>query len=308
MLQSLRIATRESALALWQANHVRQLILDQFPTLDVTVVGMTTEGDRNKTSPLSRIGGKGVFVKELEQALLSGEADIAVHSMKDVPSELPAGLMIGAICERENPTDAFVSNHFASMVALPAGSRVGTSSLRRRLQLQRHFPSLVFPELRGNVDTRLRKLDDGDYEAIVLATAGLTRLGLADRIKAPIDPALCVPAAGQGAVGIECAEDRDDVRAILAAIEHADSALCVHCERMVSSGLGATCNLPIGAYARFDQDDGFLMTAYVSDDIGERQIRCEERGSREAAQEVANGLVTELLTRGGRELVGASGH
>lgn len=307
MLEQIRIATRESALAMWQANYVRDQIRTAFPDIDVLILGMTTEGDRNKTSPLSRIGGKGVFVKELEQALQSGAADIAVHSMKDVPAELPPNLEIAAICEREDPRDAFVSNEFASLDSLPGGARVGTSSLRRRLQLQSHYPNLVFPELRGNVDTRLRKLDDGDYDAIILATAGLKRLGLDDRIADAIDPRVCIPAAGQGAVGIECASDNTAVKAVLEQIQHGETSLCVRCERMISIGLGATCNLPIAGFARLENGQ-FVINGYVASSDGAEKLYAERRGASADAQIMSAELVTELLDRGGRALVEASEH
>lgn len=307
MLDQLRIATRESKLAMWQAHYVKDQIEAAFPSIDVEICGMTTQGDRDKASPLSRIGGKGVFVKELEQALLSGDAEIAVHSMKDVPAELPPGLEIAAICEREDPRDAFVSNRFDTLSELPAGARVGTSSLRRRLQLQAHFPDLVFPELRGNVGTRLRKLDDGEYDAIILATAGLKRLGLGDRIREKIDPRVCIPAAGQGAVGIECAADNADVQEVLRAITHESTSLCVSCERMISIGLGATCNLPIAGYARMDGDT-FLIAGYVASSDGQSTILVEREGNVDSARTLAADLVAELLDRGGRALVEASDH
>ena len=307
MLEKLRIATRESALAMWQAHYVRDRIRDAFPDLDVEICGMTTQGDRDKTSPLSRIGGKGVFIKELEQALLSGNAEIAVHSMKDVPAELPSGLGIAAICEREDPRDAFVSNQYSALSEMPAGAKVGTSSLRRRLQLQAQFPDLVFPELRGNVDTRLRKLDEGEYDAIILATAGLKRLGLGERIRERIDPELCIPAAGQGAVGIECVTDNEDVMAVLGKIDHGPTSLSVRCERMISIGLGATCNLPIAGYARVD-DGEFVVTGYVASTDGASTIRVERRGDVVDASVLSSELVAELLDRGGRALVEASEH
>lgn len=307
MLDHLRIATRESKLAMWQANYVADRIRAAFPDLKVTISGMTTQGDRDKTSPLSQIGGKGVFIKELEQALLDGTAEIAVHSMKDVPGELPDGLEIAAICPREDPRDAFVSNRFENLAALPAGARVGTSSLRRRLQLRSHFPELEFPVLRGNVDTRLRKLDEGEYDAIILATAGLKRLGLGERVRDVIDPGLCIPAAGQGAVGIECVAGNDDVLTILEAVNDDETSLCVCCERMISIGLGATCNLPIAGYARFDGDE-FIVTGYVADVEGESTIEIERRGARAEATTLASELVASMLEQGGRALVEASEH
>lgn len=307
MPDEFRIATRESALAMWQANHVRDRLAAAFPKTDFQIVGMTTQGDRDKSSPLSRIGGKGVFVKELEQGLLAGTVDVAVHSMKDVPAELPAGLEIAGICQREDPRDAFVSNHYQTLADLPAGARVGTSSLRRRLQLKKMFPTLEYPEVRGNVDTRLRKLDEGEFDAIILATAGLKRLGYDGRIAERIDPAISIPAAGQGAVGIECVSANDEVRRMLDEISDANTKLCVECERLVSIGLGATCNLPIAAFARVE-DGVFRMAGYVSDLDGKHDIHATREGRPEDARALAGSLVEELLDAGGRDLVAASDH
>ncbi len=302
MQQQVRIATRESALALWQANHVKDLISNAFPGVAVEICGMTTEGDRNKVSPLSRLGGKGVFVKELESALLENRVDIAVHSMKDVPAELPIGLEIGAVCVRADPFDAFVSNNWPDLESLPAGSRVGTSSLRRRLQIEAAFPTLVFPELRGNVDTRLRKLDDGDYDAIILAAAGLKRLGLGDRIRQLIAPTLCIPAAGQGAVGIECRSDDLGVKAILDKINDPQTALSVSCERLISSGLGASCNLPIAAFSTFQAGE-FGITGFVADPEGVKRITVSRHGSVAMAETLALEVVTELIDQGALALI-----
>ncbi|XOV86260.1 MAG: hydroxymethylbilane synthase [Pseudomonadota bacterium] len=302
MQEQVRIATRESALALWQANHVKDLISSAFPDVVVEICGMTTEGDRNKVSPLSRLGGKGVFVKELESALLERRVDIAVHSMKDVPAELPAGLEIGAVCERADPFDAFVSNRWPDLQSLPAGSRVGTSSLRRRLQIEAAFPELVFPELRGNVDTRLRKLDEGDYDAIILAAAGLKRLGLGDRIRQQIAPSLCIPAAGQGAVGIECRTDDSGIKAILARVNDPETALRIACERLVSAGLGASCNLPIAAFSTCEAGE-FAITGFVANPEGTRRITVARQGPVALAESLAQEVVAELIDQGALALI-----
>jgi hydroxymethylbilane synthase len=301
-MSRIRIVTRESPLALWQANDVKQRLTTAHPHLLVDIVGMTTAGDRDKTSPLASIGGKGVFVKELETALLSGTADIAVHSMKDVPAFLPPGLEIAAICEREDSRDAFVSNAYPTVDALPQGARVGTSSLRRRLQLQAHFPHLLYPDLRGNVETRLRKLDEGQYDAIILATAGLVRLDLSARIRERIDQALSLPAAGQGAVGIECRSDASEVKRLLMALNHTDTALAVSCERLISAGLGANCNLPIGALAEVDGDH-FSIAGFVGDARLGNHLRVARSGRRGQATALAEAVTAELLTLGARDLI-----
>ena len=303
-MNRIRIATRQSALALWQANHVKALLEEAHPGMAVEILGMTTEGDRNKTSPLSRLGGKGVFVKELEVALMQGDADIAVHSMKDVPVELPQGLEIAAICQRADPRDAFVSNDYGAIGEMPPGSRVGTSSLRRRLQLEREFPELEYPELRGNVDTRLRKLDDGEYDAIILATAGLSRLGWEARIRERIDPEICLPAAGQGAVGIECVADAAAVKEVLAAINHDDTAVCVHAERLISAGLGASCNLPIAAFAQLSGED-IAISGFVSDLVGDSYIHAFAEGRRDDASSLALDVTQQLISQGADKLIQA---
>lgn len=302
MTGRIRIATRESKLAMWQAHYVKSALQAAHPQIDVEIIGMTTEGDRNKVSPLSQIGGKGVFVKELEVALLENQADIAVHSMKDVPSILPAGLSIEAICQREDPRDALVCNHYTSLADLPAGSKIGSSSLRRRLQLKHKRPDLDYIELRGNVGTRLERLDNGDFDAIILATAGLIRLGLSERITERIDPLVSIPSAGQGAVGIECRSDDKDVIGLLKAVNHQQTFDEVVCERRVSSGLGATCNLPIAAFAVLSGENIRLST-YVSDNSGERTIKLNGESPRGDAIMMADRLTQELIGKGANELI-----
>ncbi|MFB0933452.1 MAG: hydroxymethylbilane synthase [Pseudomonadales bacterium] len=304
MTGRIRIATRESKLAMWQAHYVKSALQAAHPQIDVEIIGMTTEGDRNKVSPLSQIGGKGVFVKELEVALLENRADIAVHSMKDVPSILPAGLSIEAICQREDPRDALVCNHYTSLADLPAGSKIGSSSLRRRLQLKHKRPDLDYIELRGNVGTRLERLDNGDFDAIILATAGLIRLGLSERITERIDPLVSIPSAGQGAVGIECRSDDKDVIGLLKAVNHQQTFDEVVCERRVSSGLGATCNLPIAAFAVLNGENIRLFT-YVSDNSGERTIKLNGESPRGDAIMMADRLTQEMIGKGANELIGS---
>jgi hydroxymethylbilane synthase len=251
MSAPLIIATRESRLALWQAHHVRDLLRERFGAT-VELLGMTTRGDQILDVTLSKVGGKGLFVKELETALEDGRAHLAVHSLKDVPMELPPGFVLAAVLEREDPRDAFVSNRFASLDELPEGAVVGTSSLRREVQLRALRPDLVIEPLRGNLDTRLRKLDDGGYDAIVLAAAGLKRLGLGARIRARFEVDTMLPAAGQGALGIEVRDDAAALREMLAAMTHAPTWLAAHAERAVSRALGGSCSMPLAAHARFD--------------------------------------------------------
>ena len=251
--RSLTIATRESRLALWQAEHVRDLLCARFG-IEVNLLGMTTRGDQILDRSLSKVGGKGLFVKELETALEDGHADLAVHSLKDVPMDLPAGFALAAVFEREDPRDALVSPRFASLADLPQGACVGTSSLRRVAQLSSVRPDLRIEPLRGNLDTRLRKLDEGQYDAIVLAAAGLVRLGLSARIRMRFDAAQMLPAAGQGALGIEVREGDAELREALAMLVHRPTWLAVHAERAVSRGLGGSCSMPLAAHAHWRGD------------------------------------------------------
>ena len=261
--QALLIATRESRLALWQAEHVRDLLTHRFG-LDVGLLGMTTRGDQILDRTLSKVGGKGLFVKELEVALDEGRAHLAVHSLKDVPMDLPDGFVLAAVLEREDPSDAWVSNRFVTLSDLPDGAVVGTSSLRRVVQLLALRPDLRIEPLRGNLDTRLRKLDDGGFDAIVLASAGLKRLGLSARIRHAFDPAQMLPAAGQGALGIEIREDSTTLRAQLGQLNHAPSWLAVQAERAVSRALGGSCSMPLAAFAVW-QGDQLMLEAALGD-------------------------------------------
>ena len=254
------IATRESRLALWQAEHVKALLEQRGH--EVALLGMTTRGDQILDRSLSKVGGKGLFVKELELALEEGRADLAVHSLKDVPMELPAGFALACVMEREDPRDAFVSPHHESLSALPQGAVVGTSSLRRVVLLRALRPDLRIEPLRGNLDTRLRKLDDGQYDAIVLAAAGLKRLGLAGRIRQLFEPEDMLPAAGQGALGIEIRSERAEVAEVLAPLASQSTWLCVAAERAVSRALGGSCSMPLAAHARFDGEYLQLQAAW----------------------------------------------
>jgi hydroxymethylbilane synthase len=258
------IATRESRLALWQADHVQSLLQEQGH--EVVLLGMTTQGDQILDRALSKVGGKGLFVKELEVALEENRADLAVHSLKDVPMELPAGFVLGCVMEREDPRDAFVSPRFASLAELPQGALVGTSSLRRVVLLRALRPDLRIEPLRGNLDTRLRKLDEGQYDAIVLAAAGLKRLGLQERIRQVFEPAEMLPAAGQGALGIEVRAERADVIAALAPLVHQTTWVTVAAERAVSRAMGGSCSMPLAAHARVDGDYLQLQAAWGDPD------------------------------------------
>jgi hydroxymethylbilane synthase len=301
-LQRIVIASRESRLALWQAEHVRALLASRHPGLAVEILGMTTRGDRILDVTLSKIGGKGLFVKELEAAMAEGRADFAVHSAKDVPMELPEGFVLPAIMAREDPRDAFVSVRHASLAELPAGAVVGTSSLRREAQLRERFPHLVIQPLRGNLDTRLAKLDRGEYAGIVLAVAGLRRLGLGDRIREILSPEASLPAAGQGALAIECRADQPEVATLLAALGDADTGDCVRAERAVSKALGGSCQLPLGAHAVVHGGELHVRGLVASPD-GRRIARAEVRGARADPEGAGRALADALLGRGAAEIL-----
>ncbi|QIL85550.1 hydroxymethylbilane synthase [Vibrio sp. HDW18] len=298
----IRIATRQSPLALWQANYVKEALMAAHPGLQVELVTMVTRGDVILDTPLAKVGGKGLFVKELEIAMLEGRADLAVHSMKDVPVDFPPGLGLVTICEREDPRDALVSNHYASLDDLPIGGMVGTCSLRRQSQLKAARPDLVIKELRGNVGTRLNKLDAGEYDAIILAAAGLKRLQLASRIRSFIEPEQSLPAVGQGAVGIECRLDDQRVRALLAPLNHRDSADRVLAERAMNLTLQGGCQVPIGSYALLDGDQIWLR-ALVGEPDGSQIVRGEIRGPRSDAEQLGITLAEQLLSQGAQEIL-----
>lgn len=295
--RTLKIATRKSPLAMWQANFVKDRLEALYPELQVELVPMSTQGDKILDTPLAKVGGKGLFVKELETAMLEGRADIAVHSMKDVPVEFPEGLGLHTICEREDPRDAFVSNRFTAIDELPQGAVVGTSSLRRQCQLRAARPDLVIRDLRGNVNTRLAKLDAGEYDAIILAAAGLKRLEMAHRITAFIEPEQSLPANGQGAVGIECRLDDHELHALLAPLEHPETRIRVLTERAMNRALQGGCQVPIGAYALVQGEEVWLRGLVGSPD-GSRVIRDEIRGPLADGEALGHTLAQRLLADG----------
>ena len=293
----LRIATRKSPLALWQAEHVRDRLQALHPGLEVELVTMTTQGDRVLDSPLAKIGGKGLFVKELENGMLEGRADIAVHSMKDVPAELPKGLEIGAILKREDPRDAFVSNEFNDIDALPHGASVGTSSLRRQCQLRAARPDLEIHDLRGNVNTRLAKLDDGDYDAIVLACAGLRRLGMEGRITRALVPDVMLPAIAQGVIGIECRSNDARVTGLIGALVHPETALRTQAERAMNARLAGGCQAPVAGYSELD-GEVLRLRGLVGWPDGSDTVRGEISGPAVDAVTLGEQLADDLLERG----------
>lgn len=298
----LRIATRKSPLAMWQAEHVRERLQVLNPGLEVELVSMTTQGDRVLDSPLAKIGGKGLFVKELENGMLEGRADIAVHSMKDVPAELPAGLEIGAILEREDPRDAFVSNRYASIDELPLGARVGTSSLRRQCQLRASRPDLEILDLRGNVNTRLVKLDAGDYDAIVLACAGLRRLGMEERITRALDPEAMLPAIAQGVIGIECRSGDTRISELIAGLDHPHTATRTAIERGMNARLAGGCQAPVAGYSELD-DDILHLRGLVGWPNGSDIVRGDISGPMSDAVNLGEQLADDLLARGARGIL-----
>ena len=298
------IASRKSRLALWQSEHVRDRLVQAHPGVAVEILALSTRGDEILDRSLAKIGGKGLFVKELEAALEGGRADIAVHSAKDVPVALAAGFELAAILAREDPRDAFVSNVHAGFAELPRGAIVGTSSLRREAQLRSRYPGLDVRPLRGNVETRLAKLDRGDYAAIVLAVAGLKRLGLGARVRAVIDPDVSLPAVGQGALAIECRAGRGDVRELLMPLHDPMTAACVHAERAVSRALGGSCQVPLGAYGEISA--GVLrLRGIVASPDGTRVVRGEVRGDPQAPEAAGEALAAELGSRGAAEILAA---
>ena len=291
------IASRESRLAMWQSEHIAAQLRRLYPGSEVSILGITTRGDQILDRPLAEVGGKGLFVKELETALEDGRADIAVHSAKDVPMHLPQGFCLAAITPREDPRDCIVSSAAASLEALPAGSVVGTSSLRREAQLRERHPALQVKPLRGNLDTRLAKLDRGECQAIVLAAAGLKRLGLGARIRAMLEPEQSLPAPGQGALAIECREDRGELRALLAPLEDPATAACVRAERALSRSLSGNCQLPLAAYAVASGARLRLRGLVASPDAA-RIVRAESTGPIGAPEELGESLAAELRTLG----------
>ena len=302
--QRIIIASRESLLAMWQAKFIRQRLIQLYPQTEVNILGMTTKGDQILDKSLSKIGGKGLFIKELEQALEDGRADIAVHSMKDMPMNVPEGFELAAITEREDPRDAFVSNQHKSLDTLPSGSVVGTSSLRRESQLRAQFPHLDVQPLRGNVQTRLRKLDEGQYAAIILAAAGLKRLELADRITALLDPEQSLPAVGQGALGIECRQNRPDLIDLLQPLHHQETAYCVKAERAMSRVLGGSCQIPLGAFGEITGNN-LKLRGFVASPDGKQIVSSELNGKPETGEEMGKNMAHNLITQGADKILAA---
>ena len=302
IVKTLRIATRNSPLALWQAHFIRDQLLAEHKQLSVEIVSMTTKGDQILDRSLSKVGGKGLFMKELEEALLDGRADIAVHSMKDVTVDLPEGLEVSCVCERETPNDAFVSNTYRSLHELPAGSVVGTSSLRRRAQLKHHFPQLEIKPLRGNVNTRLRKLDDNEYDAIILAAAGLIRLGFENRIADLIAIEDSLPAVGQGIVGIENRIGDMEIKQLLAVLNNTNSEICIAAERRMNQCLDGGCSVPIAGFAQLEGDT-LIMQGVVGDvESGQLLSACAEGEASDAA-ELGQQVAQQLIDQGARTLI-----
>ena len=304
MNKRVRIGTRGSALALWQSEHIKARLEALYPDLTVTINGMTTQGDKILDVPLAKIGGKGLFVKELETAMLQGQADIAVHSMKDVPMEFPEGLELAVICERENPFDAFVSNHFQSINELPHGAVVGTSSLRRHSQLVSQRPDLVIKSLRGNVNTRLAKLDAGEFDAIILAASGLIRLGFHDRIKSTLTAEQSLPAVGQGALGLECRTSDSEIKKLLAPLSHQESEFCVRAERSMNHYLHGGCQVPIAGYAVLDNDT-LTLNGLVASLDGKTVIKACLQDKKGNAQALGTAVAKALLAQGAGPLLEA---
>ncbi|MFZ9609325.1 MAG: hydroxymethylbilane synthase [Methylococcales bacterium] len=303
----IRIATRQSPLALWQAEHVAALLVKAFPRIKTELVKMVTRGDKVLDAPLAKIGGKGLFVKELEQGMLEGSADIAVHSMKDVPIEFPEGLHLSAILVREDPTDAFVSNMYATLNELPANAKIGTSSLRRECQLKEQFPYAEVMPLRGNVNTRLAKLDAGHYDAIILASAGLKRLAMTDRIAQSLDANTSLPAVGQGAIGIECRVDDAEINAMLRVLHDAETGLCVTAERAMNKRLNGGCQVPIAGFAQLIEGQIF-MRGLVGNPDGSVLYRAESSGDSDQAEAIGIQIAEDLLAQGADKLLQALFH
>lgn len=293
----IRIATRKSPLALWQANFVKQNLLLAHKDLTVELIPMVTQGDIILDSPLSKIGGKGLFVKQLEQAILNNEADIAVHSIKDIPAQFPEGLMLAAICQRDEVRDAFVANKYASLNDLPKGAIVGTSSLRRQCQLRSHYPHLIIKDLRGNVGTRLNKLDDGQYDAIILASVGLKRLSLEHRITQYIDTDLMLPAVGQGAIGIESRTDDKQILDIISVLDDKKSRVCIQAERAMNNALQGGCQVPIAGYCRLNNDE-LTLQGLVGRVDGSKIIKQQITGFINEAESLGEKLAKQLLNQG----------
>ncbi|MEA3274217.1 MAG: hydroxymethylbilane synthase [Pseudomonadota bacterium] len=304
MSDTIRIATRKSPLALWQAEHVADALRRIHSELCVEIVGMSTRGDKILDAPLAKVGGKGLFVKELEQGMLEGRADIAVHSMKDVPVDFPEGLHLPVIMEREDPRDAFVSNRYGGLDELPEGACVGTSSLRRQCQIAARRPDLRIEPLRGNVNTRLGKLDAGEFDAVILAAAGLVRLGFEARIRTRLEPEESLPAIGQGAIGIECRSDDERVNGLIAALHDTPTADRVQAERALNHRLMGGCQVPIAGHAILERD-GLYLRGLVGTPDGSRILRGEGRGPRTEPEALGTAVAEDLIAQGAGEILSA---
>ena len=302
MSDSIIIATRESPLALWQAEHVQALLRERYPEKDVKLLGMTTKGDQILDKTLSKIGGKGLFVKELEVAMQEGSAHLAVHSLKDVPMELPEGFVLAAVSSREDPRDAFVSPRYETLESMPAGAVVGTASLRRELMLRSKFPHLVVKPVRGNVGTRLRKLDSGEYDALIMASAGLKRLGLEERIREIISDEISLPSPGQGALGLECLANDEKTREAVAFINDEQTRACCLAERAVSRALGGSCQVPLAAYATIT-DSTMRLRALIGDHTTGELVATEQTGPWTEYERLASEAVEALLKQGARRYI-----
>ena len=298
----IRIATRQSPLALWQAEHVAARLQQNFPDVQTELVKMVTRGDKILDAPLAKVGGKGLFVKELEQGMLEGIADIAVHSMKDVPVDFPEGLHLAAILQREDPSDAFVSNQYASFADLPANARIGTSSLRRQCQIKELYPDAQIISLRGNVNTRLAKLDADDYDAIILASAGLKRLGMSQRITQCLDTSVSLPACGQGAIGIECRVDDSEINELLSSLHDDKTGICVRAERAMNARLNGGCQVPIAGFAEIHENQLFMRGLVGSPD-GSQMYRSERFGALEQPETLGRMIAEELLIQGADKIL-----
>lgn len=302
MKKTITVGTRKSMLAMWQSNHIASLLKKQYPECEVVLQKIVTKGDRILDVPLAQIGGKGLFTKEIETALLDGSVDLAVHSLKDMPTTLPEGLCLTAITERVAPGDAFVSNKYNSLAEMPEGAVLGTSSLRRKAQLLAARPDLEIKDLRGNVDTRLKKMDEGQYDAIILAAAGLTRLGYSDRIKETLDPKLCIPAVGQGALAIETRTDNKEVREMLEFLNDRDTKVCTSAERAFLGLVEGGCQVPIGVHAEVKGDD-MHVEAIIATLDGKTVLRDTIDGNAEEAVELGKKLGNKMLENGGYDIL-----
>jgi hydroxymethylbilane synthase len=301
-VKKIGIATRKSPLALWQAEHVADRLGELFPEIQIELVKMVTKGDKILDAPLAKIGGKGLFVKELELGMLKGDADIAVHSMKDVPVEFPEGLHLAAILDREDPTDAFVSNKFQSLDALPKTAKIGTSSLRRQCQIKEKFPDAEILSLRGNVNTRLSKLDAGEYDAIILASAGLIRLGMQARITQRLETSISLPAIGQGAIGIECRENDSEMNELLKALHDEETACRISAERAMNARLNGGCQVPIAGFAELSGDQ-LVIRGLVGAPDGSLLYRAKQEGNKEEATVLGTAVADDLLAQGADKIL-----